>query len=131
MSDEKEIRELLARYALTLDVDDVDGCLALFTDDGEFLVFGKMLTGPERIRRMFTRAPRGMHLTGAALIEVTGDSATAQTQVLFVDSSNHELRPALYDDEFVKAGGTWRFHRRRCRFLTPDGLQDSPRERQG
>ena len=41
MSDEKEIRDLLAAYALTLDVDDFDGCLKLFTDDGEFLVYGK------------------------------------------------------------------------------------------
>jgi len=57
MSDDKEIRELLARYALTLDVDDFDGCLELFTDDGEFLVYGKTWAG-EGIRDMFTRAPR-------------------------------------------------------------------------
>ena len=127
MIDDKAIRDLLATYALRLDVDDLDACVELFTDDGEFEVYGKTLTR-DRIRKMFMRAPKGMHLTGAALIEVCGDTATARSQVLFVDSSTHQIRPALYDDELVAAGGQWRFRRRRCRFLTPSGLSDSPQE---
>lgn len=125
--DRAAIAELLAAYALALDGDDIDGCLALFTDDGEFLVYGKTLQG-ERIRKMFTRAPQGMHLTGAALVELTGDTATVRSQVLFVDSSSHQMRPALYDDELTRTAAGWRFRRRRCQFLTADGLQDSPAE---
>ena len=127
MSDEKEIRDLLAAYALALDVGDFEGCLKLFTDDGEFLVYGKALSGAQ-IHEMFTRAPRGLHLCGAALVELRGDTATARTQVLFVNASTHELRPALYDDELVKSFGGWRFRRRRCQFLTASGLSDSPKE---
>ncbi len=63
MTDEKEIRDLLATYALSLDVDDFERCSKLFADDGEFLVYGQTLAG-ERIREMFTRAPRGLHLCG-------------------------------------------------------------------
>jgi hypothetical protein len=121
------IRDLLAAYALALDVDDLDGCLELFTGDGEFQVYGKTLSR-ERIRTMFTRAPRGMHMTGAALIDAHDDTATARSQVLFVDSSTHQLRPALYDDELLKVDGRWRFARRRCQFLTSSGLADSPQE---
>ncbi len=127
MSDDKEIRELLATYALTLDVDDFDGCLELFTDDGEFLVYGKTWAG-EGIRDMFTRAPRGMHLCGATLVDLHGETATARTQMLFIESSTHELRPALYDDDLVRSQGRWRFRRRRCQFLTIKGLSDRPQE---
>jgi SnoaL-like domain len=127
MTDDKAIRDLLAEYALTLDVDDLDACLELFTDDGEFEVYGKTLTR-DRIRKMFVRAPKGMHLTGAALIDVRGGTATARSQVLFVDSATHQMRPALYDDELITVHGQWRFRRRRCQFLTPSGLSDSPQE---
>lgn len=128
-ADTAAIRDLLARYALTLDVDDYDGCLALFTDDAEYLVYGKTLTG-ERIRRMFTRAPKGMHVTGAVVIDLDDDTATAtaRSQVLFVDSTTHQLRAAIYDDDLHCDTQGWRFRRRRCQFLTPAGLRDAPEE---
>jgi SnoaL-like domain len=127
--DDKAIRDLLADYALRLDADDLDACLELFADDGEFEVYGKTLSR-DRIRKMFMRAPKGMHLTGAALIDVRGETATARSQVLFVDSSTHQMRPALYDDDLVVVDGQWRFRRRRCHFLTASGLSDSPQEQQ-
>jgi hypothetical protein len=129
VSDDKAIRDLLAAYALRLDADDLDACLELFADDGEFEVYGTTLSR-DRIRKMFMRAPNGMHLTGAALIDVEGETATARSQVLFIDSSTHQMRPALYDDELVVVDGQWRFHRRRCQFLTASGLADSPQEQQ-
>jgi uncharacterized protein (TIGR02246 family) len=129
MSDEKEIRDLLATYALTLDVDDSEGCFKLFTEDGEFLVYGRTWAR-EQLREMFTRAPRGMHLCGATLVELYGDTATARSQMLFIDSSTHELRPALYVDDLVRSEGRWRFRRRRCQFLTAKGLSDRPQEQQ-
>ncbi len=128
LTDRAAIADLLATYALTLDADDIDGCLSLFTEDAEFLVFGKTLAGHDPIRTMLTRAPRGMHLTGATRIDLDGHSAAVRSQVLFVDSSTHQMRPALYDDDLVKADGRWRFQRRRCHFITAGGLQDSPQE---
>ena len=127
-ADRTAIRDLLASYALLLDADDVEACLDLFTEDGEFLVYGKTLAGRERIKKMFTRAPHGMHLTGAALIDVRGHTAAVRSQVLFVEASTHQMRPALYDDDLVTVQGHWRFRRRRCQFLTASGLSDSPAE---
>jgi hypothetical protein len=127
MTDENEIRDLLATYALSLDVDDFEGCCKLFADDGEFLVYGQTLAG-EGIREMFTRAPRGLHLCGSTLVDLRGDTATARTQMLFIDASTHELRPALYDDDLVRSQGRWRFQRRRCQFITAKGLSDRPQE---
>ena len=127
-ADRTAIRDLLASYALLLDADEVEACLDLFTEDGEFLVYGKTLAGRERIKKMFTRAPHGMHLTGANLIDVRGHTATVRSQVLFVEASTHQMRPALYDDDLVTVQGHWRFRRRRCQFLTSSGLSDSPAE---
>lgn len=113
----REIRELLASYALALDVDDVDGCLTLFTEDAEFEVYGRTYAGREGIGAMFRQAPGGLHMSGAARIDVSDDTATALSQVLFVNAANRELRPAHYEDELVRRDGRWLFRRRRCRFL--------------
>ena len=120
------IRELLAGYALTLDAGDIDACIELFTADAQFQVYGRSFAGHDGIRKMFGDAPRGLHLTGAARIDVRDDTATARSQVLFVRAGSLQLRPALYDDELVRHGGRWRFRSRRCQFITSYGLSDSP-----
>jgi uncharacterized protein (TIGR02246 family) len=129
--DEAAIRELIAGYALALDAGDVDGCVELFTADGEFLVYGRSFAGHDGVGTMFRDAPHGLHLTGVSRIDVRGDTATARSQVLFVRAGDLRLRPALYDDELIRDAtdrGRWRFRRRRCRFVTGAGLADSPED---
>jgi uncharacterized protein (TIGR02246 family) len=126
VTDDRAIRDLIARYALALDTDDIDRCMDLFTDDGVFVVFGRNFSGREQIRAMFESAPRGLHLTGVSSIEVSGDAATARSQVLLVEAGTQHLRPALFDDELSRDGRRWRFRRRRCRFITSGGLDDRP-----
>ncbi|WP_197508548.1 nuclear transport factor 2 family protein, partial [Mycobacterium sp. E735] len=70
--------------------------------------------------------PRGLHLTGVSRVDVDDDTASARSQVLFVRAGDLHLRPALYDDELVRADGRWRFRRRRCQFVTGRGLSDTP-----
>lgn len=124
--DDDAIRDLLARYALALDTDDIDRCLELFTDDGQFVVFGREFSGRDQIRTMFESAPRGLHLTGVSSIDISEDAATARSQVLLVEAGTMNLRPALFDDELSRDGTQWRFRRRRCRFITSGGLADRP-----
>ncbi|MBU9763424.1 nuclear transport factor 2 family protein [Mycobacterium sp. TNTM28] len=120
------VRELISAYALSLDADEIENCLSLFTSDAEFEVYGRVFTGPDGIREMFTNAPRGLHMTGASQIDVDGGFATARSQILFVEAGTSNLRPALYDDELVNVGGHWRFRRRRCQFITASGLSARP-----
>jgi uncharacterized protein (TIGR02246 family) len=124
--DETAIREVIAAYALALDAGDIDACVALFVPDAEFEVYGRSFVGTDGIDTMFRNAPRGLHHTGVSHVDVTGDTATARSQVLFVRAGDLHLRPALYDDELVRADGRWRFRRRRCQFVTSRGLSDSP-----
>lgn len=128
MTDQDQIRELIASYALLLDGGDTAACARLFTEDGEFVVYGSTRTGYDGIGAMFEQAPRGMHLTGVSLIDVAGDAATGRTQVLFVNAATHGLRLAIYDDELERSNGQWRFRRRRCQFITDTGLSDMPQE---
>lgn len=127
-ADRAAIRELIAGYALALDAGDIEGCLQLFTEDAEFLVYGRSFAGRDGIGTMFRDAPRGLHLTGVSRIDVREDTASARSQVLFVRAGSLQLRPALYDDELVRNEEQWRFRRRRCRFITSAGLADSPEE---
>lgn len=127
-TDHAAIRGLIAGYALALDARDIDGCVRLFTADGEFLVYGRSFTGRDGIGQMFSDSPHGLHLTGVSRIDVHGDAATARSQVLFVRAGDLQLRPALYDDELTREGGQWLFRRRRCQFITSRGLSDSPEE---
>jgi uncharacterized protein (TIGR02246 family) len=124
--DHAQIHELLANYALALDAGDTDGCLELFAEDAEFVVYGRAFAGRAGVGKMFRDAPRGLHMTGASRVDVNGDTATARTQVLFVRAGDLHLRPALYDDELVRHGDQWLFGRRRCRFVTAHGLSDAP-----
>jgi uncharacterized protein (TIGR02246 family) len=130
-TDQAAIRELIASYALALDAGDTDGCVRLFTTDAEFLVYGRSFAGPDGIGTMFREAPRGLHLTGVSRIDIHGDAATACSQVLFVRAGDLHLRPALYDDELVRDvsdNRRWLFQRRRCQFITSNGLSDSPED---
>ena len=43
--DRAAIDDLLATYVLSLDVDDIEGAVNLFVEDGEFHLSGRALTG--------------------------------------------------------------------------------------
>jgi uncharacterized protein (TIGR02246 family) len=124
--DREQIDDLLTAYAIALDLDDIEGCVQLFTPDGGFEVYGRRFGGWDGLRSMMTAAPRGMHFAGRAQIAVDGDRATVRSQLIFIAAAMTETRLAIYDDVVVKADGQWRFETRRCRFLTPDGLSDRP-----
>lgn len=123
---DRAIRDLLTRCALALDVDDIDACLELFTDDGEFAVLGRVFSGRNRIRAMLESAPHGLHLVGSSNFDISGTAATVRSQLLFVEAGTLRLRPALYDDELGYDGRRWKFRRRRCQFITSSGLSDHP-----
>jgi uncharacterized protein (TIGR02246 family) len=123
------IRNLLARYCLLLDHDDVEACVALFTEDGTFDVYGRTFAGRDGLRRMMTGAPGGLHLGGNPVIElVDANQARTQQNLLFVDRTTGASRSAVYDDVLVRTDDGWRFAARRCRFIVSDGLSERPPE---
>lgn len=125
--DDAAIRNLLARYCLYLDLEDVDGWVGLFTPDAFYQVYGHTFEGHDGLRRMLSGAPGGLHLGGPPLIEALDDDhATAMQNLLFIDSRSGEQRAAVYTDEIVRTPEGWRIASRRCKFIVADGLADRP-----
>ena len=125
--DHAEIRNLLSRYCLLLDLDDVDGWVALFTPDATFEVYGRPFRGHAGLRKMLSGAPGGLHLGGAIVIDLIEEGhARTQRNLLFIDRTTGETRSAVYDDELVRTDDGWRIASLRCRFIVADGLADRP-----
>ena len=125
--DHVEITNLLARYCLTLDVDDVEGWVQLFTPDAQYVVFGRTWDGPDGLRKMMRGAPRGLHLGGPPVIDVVGpDEARTTQNLLFVEAQSGILRRSVYTDELRRTTEGWRIFKRRCQFIVADGLSDRP-----
>ncbi len=125
--DQVAISDLLARYCLTLDTDDVDGWVDLFLPDARYEVYGRSFNGHEGLRKMMGGAPGGLHLGGPPVVEMTGpDSARTTRNLLFVERGAGESRSAVYTDELNRTADGWRIAHTRCQFLVADGLSDRP-----
>jgi 3-phenylpropionate/cinnamic acid dioxygenase small subunit len=126
-ADDAEIRNLLARYCVLLDLDDVEAWVQLFTIDATYLVYGRTFAGHEGLRKMMSGAPGGLHLGGPPAIEpVDEDHARTLQNLLFIERTGSEMRRSLYDDDLVRTPDGWRIASRRCRFIVADGLSDRP-----
>jgi hypothetical protein len=121
------IANLLAQYCLSLDYDDTDAWVTLFTEDGSFEVYGRSFDGHEGLRRMTDAAPKGLHLGGPPLVRMH-DARTAETEqnLLFIDRQSGESRCAVYRDGLVRTEEGWKFRKRSCRFIVADGLSERP-----
>ena len=126
LEDEREIRDLIIRYAQRLDLRDHKGYAALFARDGRWS--GRMgdATGPEAIEAMLVeglgptpdnfRNTMNFHLMTNLLIEVDGDTAKAESRLVYFARKDKKPVPMLagrYEDELVREDGRWRFKYRR------------------
>ena len=58
-----EIQQLLARYAVTITQEDIDGLVAVFTPDGTYSAFGDTYS-LDRFPVLVDAAPKGLFMTG-------------------------------------------------------------------
>ena len=125
--DHVAISDLLARYCLTLDLDDVEGWVALFTPDATYQVYGRSFDGHDGLRKMLSGAPGGLHLGGPPVIDmVDRDHARTTRNLLFIERGDGVSRSAVYTDELRRTADGWRIAATRCRFIVADGLSDRP-----
>ncbi|MEO5841025.1 MAG: nuclear transport factor 2 family protein [Acidimicrobiales bacterium] len=125
--DHVAISTLMARYCLTLDLDDVEGWVALFTPDATYEVYGRSFAGHVGLRKMLSDAPGGLHLGGPPVIEMLDhDHARTMRNLLFIERGTETWRSAVYTDELYRTAEGWRIAATRCRFIVADGLSDRP-----
>ena len=126
-----EIQQLLARYAVTITRGDIDGLLGVFTPDGSYSAFGD--TYPlAQFPDLVAAAPKGLFLTGTAVVElsgdeVSGDTATGTQPLCFIDHATHEMRIGYYNDTYRRTADGWRLRTRAMTFIRRNGAHDAGR----
>jgi hypothetical protein len=122
LTDRQEILELAAQYQRACDGGwsqpthaDPDFLANLFTEDGRYQVGdAPMVTGRESIRARFVQLqalPWIIHYLANPLIEITGDTATAELKGFFrrIDHRGDQLLHGSYHGEFKRTEEAWRF----------------------
>jgi hypothetical protein len=125
--DYAEISNLFAKYCLTLDHEELDAWLDVFTPDGAFRSYGRQWAGPDELKDVMAYAPQGLHHGGPIVIdELTEDTARTRQNLYFVDRTSGESRLTVYDDELRRVDGKWKIQVLLCRYLTSDGVSIRP-----
>jgi hypothetical protein len=120
------IHQLLARYAVTITKGDLDGLLAVFTRDGTYSAFGDTY-GLDEFPALVDAAPKGLFLTGTAVVDLAGDTGTGTQPLCFVDHATHDLRIGYYTDTYARTVEGWRLRTRAMTFIRRSGAHDSGR----
>lgn len=120
------IQQLLAKYAVTITQQDIKGLVEVFTVDGTYSAFGETYA-LERFPVLVDAAPKGLFLTGTALIDLDGDTASGTQPLCFIDHSNHDMRIGYYRDTYLRTDDGWRLKTRAMTFIRRSGEHDSGR----
>ncbi|HEY5855278.1 MAG TPA: nuclear transport factor 2 family protein [Aldersonia sp.] len=120
------IQQLLARYAVTITQGDIDGMIGVFTADGTYSAFGDTFTLDE-FPTLVEAAPKGLFLTGTALVDLDGDTATGTQPLCFIDHATHDMRIGYYRDTYAKTADGWRLRTRAMTFIRRSGEHNSGR----
>lgn len=122
IADRLEIQDVIARYAFGVDAHDYEAVASCFTADvylkhGD-VYEGKGIEGLIRMVHGLERRHSSMHSTGSQLIQVSGETAQAQTyftntmRVLRDGKYYDQINGGLYRDEFIRLDGKWRIRHR-------------------
>lgn len=118
------IHQLLARYAVTITQGDIEGLVEVFTPDGTYSAFGDTYA-LEEFPALVAAAPKGLFLTGTALIDLAGDTASGTQPLCFIDHRDHAMRIGYYSDTYVRTEDGWRLKTRAMTFIRRSGEHDS------
>lgn len=116
MDDYNAILNLLGRYAHTVDGRDYESFGELFAEDALLEVGEHRLEGRDKVvaavSRTGGRSAPGRHVGANVAVTIDGDRATVTSDFLVFSSTCELQQIGRYEDELVKADGTWRFARR-------------------
>ncbi|TFV56978.1 nuclear transport factor 2 family protein [Mycobacterium sp. PS03-16] len=123
-----EIQQLLAKYAVTITQLDIDGLISVFTPDGTYSAFGETYT-LNRFPVLVDAAPKGLFLTGTALVDLVegADTASGTQPLCFIEHSQHDMRIGYYRDTYLRTEDGWRLKTRAMTFIRRSGDHDHGR----
>ena len=114
----EDIRQLIASYAILYDDKDWEAFAELWTEDAAFIVEDSAFEGRDVMLEFLTNClPEDYitkHLCGPSLIEIgpSGDTAKAQTDVVWIAANFENTIVGRYVDDLVRVDGRWLFRRR-------------------
>lgn len=123
-----EIQQVLAKYAVTITQGDIDGLISVFTPDGTYSAFGETYT-LNRFPVLVDAAPKGLFMTGTALIDLVegADTASGTQPLCFIEQSKHDMRIGYYRDTYERTAEGWRLKTRAMTFIRRSGDHDHGR----
>jgi len=124
IADELEIRNLVARYADAVTRGEQDRWAATWARDGQWQVIGQTARGREDAVALLAKLTANFALlvqhAPSGVVEVEGERGRGSWQVTeygkLVDG-RALLTIGVYDDEYVREDGAWRFASRRFQLL--------------
>src|ERR1700759_3865947 len=119
-----EIQQLLARYAVTITQQDIDGLVKVFTPDGTYSAFGETYS-LDRFPVLVDAAPKGLFMTATPVIELNGDTANGTQPLCFIDHASQDMRIGYYNDIYGLTGLAWRLKARPATFIRQKGGHDT------
>jgi hypothetical protein len=130
--DRSAIEDLQARYLFAMDFHNPDLYVTMFTEDGILDVGSGEIKGRKAIREVVAKMPNfsagpvpqglwpavGRHNISNIVVKIDGNKATGRAYWFHYSNNNPERRGVFdgfghYEDEMVKANGTWLFSKRR------------------
>ncbi|MEV0075342.1 nuclear transport factor 2 family protein [Nocardia neocaledoniensis] len=116
--DLEQIKILMAKYCHGIDQQDEQTFMSIWSDDADYLLPRGEGHGTDGIRalvqKVWREVPRCHHHITNPVIDVQGDTATANTDVFYFRRTGDGARVLLsgtYAFEFVKRAGNWRTRR--------------------
>lgn len=112
------IRDLVVTYAMAFDDHDWDRLASLWTEDAAFVAGGQSFDGRDALMAFLSTCLPGdydgKHMNPQTLIQLAddGQSAVADTDVVWIPQNFQNAILARYHDEVVKSGDRWLFRRR-------------------
>jgi uncharacterized protein (TIGR02246 family) len=112
------IRDLVVTYAMAFDDHDWTRLGSLWTEDAAFVVGDQAFEGREAVMAFLsTCLPDdydGKHMNPQTLVQLSddGNSAVADTDVVWIPQNFQNTILARYHDDVVKEGNRWLFRRR-------------------
>ncbi len=135
--DKMAIKELFGRYALAIDTDDGEGWAAVFTEDGQYELFGNTTKGRAAIRdaisgRPGDDRPHSQHRMANHVIEVDGDTAHSICEFCVIaerDGAIDTIVAGFYEDDLAKVDGQWLIARRQIQVRTDPAILSAAADR--
>ena len=138
--DKMAIKELFGRYALAIDTGDAEGWAAVFTEHGQYELFGNTTKGRPAIRDAIAGRPSGderphsQQRRANHVIEIDGDTAHSVCEFCVIAERQGRIDTIVagfYEDDLERVEGQWLIARRQIQIKTDRAILSGPVDTEG